>query len=163
MLRTRLIRNWKLIFISSTTYWWVILIIAILILGDPSTTWEKRTRTHWTHHLISGTRIIFICEKYTSVISKTWKYIGFPVSRYLLKSCQQEPSLCYSLAVIPTVNACPSQRCEKDNFTVLMIHIYIWTHVWERCKTSHDVEWKLLICSYLLIWYIMKTQIKISG
>jgi hypothetical protein len=27
----------------------------------------------------------------------------------------------YSLAVIATVNVCPSERCEKDNFTILMI------------------------------------------
>jgi hypothetical protein len=116
---------------------------------------EVHMPTYWTHHLILGTRIIFICEKYTSLISKIWKYIGFPVSKYLLKSYQQEPSLCYSLAVIPTVNARPSQRCEKENFIVhvLMIHIYIYKHlhICERCnKTSHDVEWKLLICSYLL-------------
>jgi hypothetical protein len=37
MLCTRLLKNWKLLFISSTTYWWIIQIKAI-ILGDQSTT-----------------------------------------------------------------------------------------------------------------------------
>jgi hypothetical protein len=74
-------------------------------------------------------------------MSRTWKYAGFPMSKYLLISCQQEPSLCYSLVLIPDVAACPSQRSEKKNFTILMSHTRMNIYTYRKgIKTSHDAE-----------------------
>jgi hypothetical protein len=42
---------------------------------------------------------------------------------------------------MPDVNACPSQRCEKENFTVLVIHISMNTYTYGKGITaSYDVE-----------------------